>query len=166
METNRKRAPRATGTDLAAAAETPLPAEAPEEPAALAAASEIEPTPEPAADGAAPDEIVRFRRDALAAVTESQAALARCLAAISEAMAGLGRAGIGIAAGTATDMLGVKTLSDACEVGVRFARKSCDSLLDGSAKLSGLGMTLAVEMSRPMLTQWGQSWVAVTRFAR
>jgi len=165
METNRKRAPRAAGTDPVAAG-TPLAAEAAAEAAGLAAAPEIAPPPEPVADDAAPDEIARLRRDALAAVTESQAALAHCLAAISEAMAGLGRAGIGIAAGTATDMLGVKTLSDACEVGVRFARKSCDSLLDGSAKLSGLGMTLAVEMSRPMLTQLGQSWVEVTRLAR
>ena len=166
METNRKRAPRAAGTDPAVAAGTLLPAEAPAEAAALAPAPEIEPTQEPAAAVAAPDEIARFRRDALAAVTESQAALARCLAEIGEAMAGLGRAGIGIAASTATDMLGVKTLSDACEVGVRFARKSCDSLVDGSAKLSGLGMTLAVEVSRPILTQWGQSWVEVSRFAR
>ena len=81
-------------------------------------------------------------------------------------MAGLGRAGIGIAAGTATDMLGVKTLSDAFRVNARFARRSFDTWLDGSAKLSGLGIELAAEASRPILTQLGQSWLEVARFAR
>ena len=161
------RAPGAEPAPVRQAAETPVPAESPAEVAAFARAPETEPTPgQQAANGAAPDEIARFAREAFAALAESQAALARTLAAISDAMAGLTRSGIDIAARTATDTLGVKTLSDAFRVNARFARRSFDSWLDGSAKLSGLGIELAAEASRPILTQLGQGWLEALRFPR
>jgi hypothetical protein len=166
METKRKRPPSASGTD-AMAAETPVPAEAPAEIAPGAPAPETEPMPaQHTAAGPAPDEIARFGRDALTALAESQAATARCLVAMSDAVAGLTRSGIDIAARTATEMLGVKTLSDAYAVSALFAGKSFDSLLGGSAQLSGLGVKLAAEASRPILTQLGQSWIKAAGFAR
>ena len=166
METKRKRPPRASETAPTAGG-TLLPAETPAEFLLGGLALGTESTPgEPAADDPGPDEIAQFRRDALAALAESQAATARCLAAMSDAMAGLTRAGIDIAAHTATDTLGVRTLSDAYRVNARFARRSLASWLDGSAKLSGLGIELAAEASRPMLAQFGQSWLAAARFAR
>jgi hypothetical protein len=148
------------------AAQTPVPAESPAEVAA-ARAPETEPTPrQHTADGATPDEIARFTREAFAALAESQAAMTRSLAAISDAMAGLTCSGIDIAARTATDALGVKTLSDVYRVNARFARMSFDSWFEGSARLSGLGIELAAEASRPILTQLGQSWFEAARFAR
>jgi hypothetical protein len=166
METKRKRPPRASETAPTAGG-TLLPAETPAEILLGGLALGTESTPgEPAADDPGPDEIAQFRRDAIAALAESQAATARCLAAMSDAMAGLTRSGIDNAARTATDMLAVRTLSDAYEVSALFARKSFDSLLDGSAELSGLGVKLAAEASRPILTQWGQSWIRAACFAR
>src|SRR5262245_41487659 len=100
METKRKGPPRASGTD-AMAAETPVPAGSPAEDAAFAPAPGMEPTPgQQAPEGAAPDKIAWFGRDALTALAESQAALARSLAALSDAMAGLTCSGIDIAART------------------------------------------------------------------
>jgi hypothetical protein len=166
METKRKGPPRASATD-ASAAETAVPAEAPTEVAAFLPPPGTEPTlRQQAADHVAPDEIARFAREAFAALAESQAALARTLAAISDAMAGLTRSGIDIASRTATDTLAVKTLSDAYRVNAQFACRSFDSWLDGSAKLSGLGLALAAEASRPILKQFGQSWLEAAPFAR
>jgi hypothetical protein len=163
METKRKGPPRASATD-APAAETPAPAEPPTEVAASGPPPATEPTLP--ADHVAPDEIARFAREAFAALAESQAALARTLAAISDAMAGITRSSIDIASRTATDTLAVKTLSDAYRVNAQFACRSFDSWLDGSAKLSGLGIELAAEASRPILKQFGQSWLEAAPSAR
>ncbi len=96
---------------------------------------------------------------------ESQTALARGLEAMSVEVTGLAISGIDAATRTATDMLGVKTLSDAIEVNAGFTRSSFDALVGGSAKLSELGMKLATEASQPILTQLGKSWVKAARLA-
>jgi len=74
-------------------------------------------------------------------------------------MAGLARSGIDTTARTATEMLKVKTLSDAIEVNALFARNSLDALITGSARLSELGVKLAAETSQPILTQLGIGWI-------
>jgi hypothetical protein len=164
METKGKRPPRASGT-RAMAVEMPALGETPAEVPAFAVAPAAAPIPQsqPSAEASAPAETGQFGREAVAALVESQAAMARGMEAISDEMAGLTRAGIDIAARTATEMLGVKTFSDAFKVNALFARKSFDSLLDGSAKLSGLGVKLAAESSRPILTQLGQGWIKAVR---
>jgi hypothetical protein len=165
MESNGRRRPRASGTGPIAAP-IPVPADMPAEVPAFAITPAV-PHPEarPPKSGPAPDEIDRFGREALAALAESQAAMARGLEAMSDEMAGLTRSGIDIAARSATEMLGVKTLSDAFKVNALYARDSLDSLLDGSAKLSGLGIKLVAESSRPILTQLGQGWIKAVRLA-
>ena len=151
----------------AMAAELPEPAEPPTEVAGAEPAPAAEPTPaRQNADDVAPDEFMRFADAGFAALAESRAALARGLMAMSDAMAELTRSGLDLAAGTATDTLGVKTLSDAYRVNARFASRSFDSWLDGSAKLSRLGVKLADEASRPILRQLGQGWFEGARFAR
>jgi hypothetical protein len=166
METRRKGSPRAFAAE-AIAAQTPG---WPESPAAAEAAvrtPETEPTRAPqAAVDATPDEIVRFAREAFAALADSQATTARSLSALSDAIAGLLRSGIDIAARTATDALEAKTLADACEVNVRFARRTFDGWFDGSAKLSGLGIELAAEASRPLIALLGRSWPEVPAWGR
>jgi hypothetical protein len=133
--------------------------------AAEVAAPEVA-VPEVAApEVAAPEGISDVGREAVEALVASQAAAARGWEAISDELAGLARTGIDIAAHAATEMLGVKTISDACKVNASFARKSFDSLLDGSAKLSRLGIKLAAESSRPILTQFGEGWIRAVRLA-
>jgi Phasin protein len=91
--------------------------------------------------------------------------LARGLEALSTEMAGLALSGIDAAARTATDMLGIKTLSDAIEVNAGLTCSSFDTLVGGSAKLSELGIKLAAEASQPILTQLGKSWIKAARLA-
>jgi hypothetical protein len=114
---------------------------------------------------ALPDDIAYFGRDALAAVAQSQAALARGLEALSAEIAGLAISGFDAAARTATKMLGVKTLSDAIEVNAGFTCSSLDTLVGGSAKLSELGAKLAAETSRPILSQLGKGWIKASRLS-
>jgi hypothetical protein len=105
------------------------------------------------------DELAHFGRDACAALAQSHAALARGLEVLSEEMAGLALSGIDRATRTATKMLSVKTLSDAIEVNAGFTCGSLDALIGSSAKLSELGVKLAVEASEPILTQFGKGWI-------
>jgi hypothetical protein len=121
--------------------------------------------PAPVAKGSSSEELTDFGREAFAALVQSQKAVARGLEALTAEMTGLAISGIDVAARTATDMLGVKTLSDAMEVNVGFTRSSFDTLLGGSAKLSELGVKLATEASQPILTQLGRSWIKAARFA-
>jgi hypothetical protein len=158
--------PASSRQQAAMAAEPPEPAGPPTEVAGYEPAPETEPTPAPQNEGdVVPDEFVRFAHAGFAALAESRAALAHGLTAMSDAMAELTRSGLDIAAGAATDTLGVKTLSDAYRVNARFASRSFDSWLDGSAKLSRLGIKLADEASRPILRRLGQRWFEGVRFA-
>jgi hypothetical protein len=121
--------------------------------------------PAETAKNASSENLADFGREAFAAVVQSQAAVARGLEALSAELAGLALSGIDAAARTATDMLAVKTLSDAIEVNAGFTRSSFDALVGGSAKLSELGTRLAAEASQPILTQLGKGWIKAAGFA-
>lgn len=109
------------------------------------------------------EKVTDFGRGTLAALAESQAALARGLEVLSAEMAGLALSGIDAAARAATKMLGVKTLSDAIEVNAGFTCSSFDALLRGSARLSQLGAKLAAETSQPLFNQLGEGWIGSAR---
>jgi hypothetical protein len=110
-------------------------------------------------------DLADFGREAFAALVQSQTAVARGLEALGAELAGLALSGMDAAARTATDMLAVKTLSDAMEVNAGFTRSSFDTLVGGSAKLSELGAKLAAEASQPILTQLGKGWIKAARLA-
>src|SRR6516164_5207170 len=186
MESKGRRASRAAGpstnpVEAAPWAETPpgaaKPLESPArklisaEPAEVmvpAATSTAPPTVETLAGtpkSASSEDFGDFGREAFAAFVQSQTAVARGLEALSAELAGLALSGIDAAARTATDMLAVKTLSDAIEVNAGFTRSSFDTLVGGSAKLSELGAKLAAEASQPILTQLGKSWIKAARRA-
>jgi hypothetical protein len=96
--------------------------------------------------------------DFYAAVAQSQAVLARGLEALSAEMAGLALSTIDNAARTATKLLGVKTLSDAIEVNAGFTCSSLQNWVSGSVTVSEIGVKLAVDSSRPMLSHLGKGW--------
>jgi hypothetical protein len=96
--------------------------------------------------------------DPLAALMESQAAVARGVAAISVEMAGMARSGFDTASRTATDLLAVKTLSEAIGLSTGFARRSFEEMVAGSAKLSEIGLRIASEASQPFLAHFGRDW--------
>ena len=129
-------------------------------------------TPEPtpsigaplsARKSAKPDIARHFEGDAGAALAQSQAALARGLEALSAEMAGLALTGMNVLARTATNLLAVKTLSDAIEVNAGFTCSSLEALVGGSAKLSELGMKLATETSQPLFGQLARKWSKAAR---
>jgi hypothetical protein len=157
-----------TGNSVEGPAEEFIPAEAPVEvvaPAATVAAPPSVGTLVAAAKNASGEEVADFGREVFAAVVQSQTAVARGLEAWSVEVTGLAISGIDAATRTATEMLGVKTLSDAIEVNAGFTRSSFDVLVGGSAKLSELGMRLAAEASQPILTQLRKSWIKAARLA-
>lgn len=117
------------------------------------------------AKSALSEDLADFGGEAFAALVQSQTAMARGLEALSAELAGLALSGIDAAARTATDILAIKTLSDAIELNAGFTRSGFHALLDGSARLSELGVKLAAETSQPILTQLGKGWIKAARLA-
>lgn len=107
------------------------------------------PVPPPAADN---------ERDLFAAITQSRAALARGVGSISDEFASLARHSIDATAHTAIEILGVRTWADAVAVNASFARTSFDHWLDSTAKVSELGVQLAVESSKVFVSRLGIAW--------
>ena len=117
------------------------------------------------AERASSEDPANLGRDAFAAFVQSQTAMARGLEALSAELAGLALSGIDATARTATEMLAVRTLSDAIEVNAAYTRSSFVALVGSSAKLSELGAKLAAEASQPILTQLGKGWIRAAGFA-
>jgi hypothetical protein len=116
-----------------------------------------------AAEPGPPADRPRLEQNPFAALAQSQAALTRGLGALSAEMARMALSGIDTAARTTTQMLSVKTLSDAIAVSAGFTCSSFDTLVGGSAKLSELGVRLTAEAAQPFLSQLGQSWLPPRR---
>lgn len=114
-------------------------------------------------DSAWPGDLAGIGRDALAAFTQSQEALAKGLEALGAEMAGLAFSGIDTVTRAASGMIGVKTFSDAIDVNAGLACSSLDRWVGGSARMSELAVKLAAEISRPILTQLGKGWVNTAR---
>jgi hypothetical protein len=133
-------------------------AEPPEEPKASDLVVErISPAPVPLAAPvaiAAPD----VERDIFAVVTESRAAVVRGVESMNDEFASFARHSIDATADTAIQMLGAKTWADVAAVTTRFARTSYEQWLDSAAKVSELGVKLAYESSKPLISRFGKVW--------
>ena len=114
--------------------------------------SEPLPAPVPAARLGAETE-----PDIFAAIAKLRAALAHGVELISEACASFARHSIDTTARCAIQMLGIKTWADAVTVNTGFARTSLDLWLDSTAKVSELGVKLAVESSKPFVGKFGNA---------
>jgi hypothetical protein len=97
-------------------------------------------------------------RDIFDIIAESRAALARGVEAMSDEFASFARHSIDTTARMAIRMLGVRTWADAVALNASFARTSFDHWLDSTAKVSELGVKLAVESSRPFAVKLGKAW--------
>lgn len=106
----------------------------------------------------ASDRISAFGNNAMTAVAESQAAMARGFEAFAAAVNGFARANFAAAAESATALLAAKTLADAIQVQAGFARRSVDAAIDGSAKLSEISVRLTTEAARPWLKRSADAW--------
>jgi hypothetical protein len=119
----------------------------------------------PSAVAPAAGKLVDSAVDSWSAVAESQAAFARGFEEIAVEMAGMTRAGIRAASDAAVALVGVRTFSEAVEINARLARREVDAMIEGSAKLSEIGVKAVGEASRPMVSQIGGTWNAITQTA-
>jgi hypothetical protein len=94
----------------------------------------------------------------LAAIDQSRTALARGLDSIGEEVASLARHNFDASARAAIQLLGAKTWADAFAVNSGLARTSLDHWLDSTAKVSELGIRLAIDCSKPLASEWGRVW--------
>jgi phasin family protein len=153
-----KRAPRDSIQHEAAEpspveAATPIPPETPQKPAPAPIAA--------ARPAAATEDVFAYGQQAWAAFAEAQAAAARGFEALIGEINTLTRSEIAAATDSATKLLGVKTLAEAVEVNLGYARRSFDALVGSTAKLSEIGVKTAADASRPVLTRFGSGWKAM-----
>jgi hypothetical protein len=71
--------------------------------------------------------------------------------AYADEMAGLFQTGFATATDTAKAMLGAKTLTEAFEINAGFVRKSLDTMLTGSVRLTDITARLADDALRPLM---------------
>ena len=154
MEQKPKRGPRVTTTTTDAAVVVASVVPEPPEPEGEPAPATSVPPPMPAPE---------FGRDALSALIESQAAVARGLNELTAEMAALARGGLDAAARGAGDMLSAKTFADAVKINALLAHQSFDALVGGTARLSEIGVRVAAEASRPILLQFNRDWAKAVR---
>jgi hypothetical protein len=96
--------------------------------------------------------------DAWTAVVAAQAVLARGFEEIAVEVTGMTRSGIAAATDAAVALLGVRTFSEAVEINATLARRGVDAVIEGSAKLSEIGVKAMSDASRPILSQLGERW--------
>lgn len=163
-----KRTARETGRSEVAPGEgvpiETVPAIVSEAPAASAAAAPppiaASPlVPEAASESVEP--VVAATDDAWTALAEMQAAFAHGVEQIAVEMMVMTRSGIAAAADAATAMLGARTLAEAVEINAGLARRGADAMIEGSARLSEIGVKAATESSRPILSRFATAWSSI-----
>jgi hypothetical protein len=65
-------------------------------------------------------------------------------------MTGMTRSGIAATSDAAIAMFGARTFSEAVEINARLARCGLDAVIEGSARLSDIGVKTAGEAARPI----------------
>ena len=87
----------------------------------------------------------------IASIGESQTAVASNVTAMALEMNGLAHANLTAASEGMAALFGAKSLVDAIEIQLGFARRSLDAMVGGSAKLGEIGLRLANDAAKPML---------------
>jgi len=120
----------------------------------------VDPAPAQAARSAkaVSEDTLTYGREAWAVLAEAQAAAVRGFEAIVEEMNAFTRSEFAAAADGATALLGARTLAEAVDVNLGYARRSFDVLIGSSAKLSEIGAKTASDASRPILSRLGDNW--------
>jgi len=93
-----------------------------------------------------------------AAIAQSRAVLAQGLDAIGNEVANFARHSLDASAQAAIQMLQAKTWADAFAVNSGLARTSLDYWLGSTAKVSEIGIRLAIDWSKPLVGELGKVW--------
>ena len=94
-------------------------------------------------------------RTTLAAIGESQTAIATDVTTMALEMAGLARSNLTAAGEGVTALLGARSFADAMEIQLGLARRSLAAMVDGSTRLRELGLRLANDAAKPILAPFG-----------
>jgi phasin family protein len=89
-------------------------------------------------------------RDNLAAVIKANLALSEGLEAIGKELIGYARTSLETASQAASAILGAKTFEEVVQLQTDLAKSNLETLLQGSAKLSELGVSVANEALAPL----------------
>ena len=85
----------------------------------------------------------------------AQTALARGFEEIAAEMTGIARSGVAASTDAALALLGARTFAEAVEINASLARRRFDAMVEGSARLSDIGVKAITEASRPFLPRLG-----------
>ena len=88
------------------------------------------------------------------AFAAAQAALARGFEALTKEFTGLTQSGLAVASDAAVAMLGARTLAELVEINAGLSRRGIDAMIEGTARLSDIGIKTATEASRPILARF------------
>jgi hypothetical protein len=89
--------------------------------------------------------------ETLASIGQAQAAMASNVTAIALEMSGLARSNLTAAGDSVAALFGAKSLADAVEIQLGFARRSLDAVAEGSTRLGEIGLCLANDAAKPVL---------------
>ncbi|HTQ32618.1 MAG TPA: phasin family protein, partial [Stellaceae bacterium] len=127
-----------------------LPAPHPEPVAALPVPMPRDPRPGTA-------RLLNAYHSALNSFGASQAAVASDVTAMALELGGLARSNLTAAGDSVIAMFGAKSMVDAVEIQLGFARRSLDAMAAGSTRLSEIGIRLANDTARPILGAFSAS---------
>ncbi len=96
------------------------------------------------------EELADLGRENMAAVMRANTALSSGLEAIGKEVILYARSSFEQAAETATALLGAKTFEDVFQLNSQFAKANIERMIEGSAKLSEMGIKLANEALAPL----------------
>jgi hypothetical protein len=109
------------------------------------------PVPAPRRQQAGADKLLNACHATLASICASQTAIASDMTAMALEIGGLTRSNLTAAGDSVTALFGSRSLVDAVEVQLGFARRSLDAMVSGSTKLAEIGLRLANDSTKPML---------------
>jgi hypothetical protein len=88
----------------------------------------------------------------LASIGASQSAVASDVRAMALEVTGIASSNLTAAGDSMTALLGAKSLTDAVEIQLNFARRCLDAFAEGSTRLGEIGIQLANDAAKPLLT--------------
>lgn len=134
--------------ETAAAAEAPEPAAA----APLRAPEPMAPLPPPVS------KLSGAGADVWAGLADAQAEFSRGLEQMALELTGMTRTGIAAGSDAAIALLRARSFAEIVEINAGLARRGVDAMVEGSARLSEIGLKTVANASRPVVCRLGGAW--------
>jgi len=100
---------------------------------------------------ARPDKFLSACRATLASIGQSQTAVVSDVTAMALEIGGQTRANLTAAGDSVAALLKARSLVDAVEIQLAFARRNLEAMVAGSTRLGEIGLRLANDAAKPML---------------